>query len=210
MPKFAGWSWVILAGLLGVLSSPAQTLSNQSLSGKYYFRHLSLGTDGVKPGSLPDPRTLMGTITFDGSGHYSYIGQQLTGINTAVSQTGSGAYSLDPGGFVSLDSPLRSGAKINARFATEAVIGSSTESTDNSYDLFVAIPAPASGAAFTGPYTCMSLQFPGGVTANMRSTQFPLSQSVFPTFQPFSVYGHAAGISQGQPLTQQVTGANYN
>ena len=32
----------------------------------------------------------------------------------------------------SLDSPLRAGAKINARFATEAIVGSSTESTDNS------------------------------------------------------------------------------
>jgi uncharacterized protein (TIGR03437 family) len=152
----------------------------------------------------------MGAIIFDGSGHYSYTGQQLTGMNAAVPQTGSGAYALDPGGFVSLDSPLRAGAKINARFGAEAVIGSSTESTDNTYDLFVAIPAPAGGVIFIGPYNCMSLEFPGGVTANMRSTRFPLSQSVFPTFQPFSVYGHAAGISQGQPLTQQVTGANYN
>ena len=209
MTKPAGWGWVILAGLLSVLSSPAQTLNNQSLSGKYYFRHLSLGTDGVNPGSLTDPRTLMGTITFDGSGRYTYIGQQLTGINAAVSQTGSGAYSLDPGGFLSLDSPLRTGAKINARFATEAVIGSSTESTDNTYDLFVAIPAPSGGAVFTGPYNCMSLEFPGGATANMRSTQFPMNQSSPGILQPFSVYGHAAGISLGRPLTQQVTGATY-
>ena len=65
---------------------------------------------------------------------------------------------------------------INARFATEAIVGSSTESTDNTYDLFVAIPAPSGGAVFTGPYNCMSLEFPGGAGANMRSTQFPLSQ----------------------------------
>src|SRR5450759_4465753 len=209
MTKPAGWGWVILAGLLSVLSSPAQTLNNQSLSGKYYFRHLSLGTDGVNPGNLTDPRTLMGAITFDGSGHYTYVGQQLTGMNPAVSQTGSGAYSLDPGGFLSLDSPLRSGAKINARFATEAVIGSSTESTDNTYDLFVAIPAPSGGAVFAGPYNCMSLEFPGGATANIRSTQFPMSQSSPGILQPFSVYGHAAGISLGHPLTQHVTGATY-
>ena len=87
MTKLAGWGWVILAGLLSGLSSPAQILNNQSLSGKYYFRHVSLGTDGVNPGSLTDPRTLMGAITFDGSGHYAYIGQQLTGMNAAVSQT---------------------------------------------------------------------------------------------------------------------------
>ena len=200
---------MILAGFLCAVSSPAQTLNNQSLSGKYYFRHVSLGTDGVNQAALTDPRTLMGSITFDGAGGYTYIGQLLNGINAAVSQTNSGKYTLDPGGFLSLDSPLRAGAKINARFAAEAVVGSSTESTDNTYDLFVAIPAPSSGAVFAGPYNCMSLEFPGGATANMRSTQFPLSQSAPGTLQAFSVYGHAAAISAGIPLTQQVTGASY-
>jgi uncharacterized protein (TIGR03437 family) len=209
MTKLEGWGWVILAGLLSTVPISAQTLNQQSLSGKYYFRHLSLGTDGVNPGMLTDPRTLMGTLTFDGSGHYTYIGQLLTGTNAAVSQTGSGVYSLDAGGFVSLDSPLRSGAKINARFAAEAVIGSSTESTDNAYDLFVAIPAPSGGAVFAGPYDCMSLEFPGGDAAKMRSTQFPLNPSSPGIFQPFSVFGHAAGVSLGSPLTQQVTGATY-
>src|ERR1019366_7213966 len=153
--------------------------------------------------------TLMGSITFDGSGGYSYIGQLLAGTNAAVSQANSGKYALDVGGFVSLDSPLRSGAKINARFANEAVIGSSTESSDNPYDLFVAIPAPSSGAVFAGPYNCMSLEFPGGTAANMRSTQFPLNQAAPGSLHDFSVYGHAAGIALGVPLTQQVTGATY-
>src|ERR1017187_9804618 len=200
----AGGGGVVLAGLLSVLSSAAQTLNNQSLSGKYYFRHVSLGIVGASPGSLADPRTPMGAITFDGAGHYTYVGQQLTGINAAVSQTGSGGYTLDPGGFVSLDNPLRTGVKINPRFATEAVIGSSTEAPDNTYDLFVAIPAPSAGAIFTGPYNFMSLEFPGGATANMRSTQFPLNQLALGNLQPFSVFGHAAGISLGRPQTQQV------
>src|ERR1017187_11041507 len=141
MTKPAGWGWVILAGLLGAVPISAQVLNNQSLSGKYYFRHISFSTDGRNPQSLTDARTLMGSIAFDGAGHYTYIGQQLIATSAAVSQTGSGAYSLDQGGFVSLDSPQRTGAKINARFAAEAVVGSSTESTDNTFDLFVAIPA---------------------------------------------------------------------
>ena len=209
MTKLTGWGWVILAGLLSAAPSFAQTLNNQNLSGRYYFRHISLGTDGVNPGSLTDARTLMGSITFDGSGGYTYIGQLLSGTNAAVSQTGSGKYAVDAGGFVSLDSPLRSGAKVNARFANEAVVGSSTESTDNTYDLFVAIPAPSGGAVFAGPYNCMSLEFPGGAAANMRSTQFPLNQSAAGNLHDFSVYGHAAGIALGVPLTQQVTGATY-
>jgi uncharacterized protein (TIGR03437 family) len=209
MTKLTGWGWVILAGLLSAVPVSAQTLNNQSLSGKYYFRHISLGTDGVNPGSFTDARTLMGSIAFDGSGGYTYVGQLLTGTNAAVSQANSGKYALDAGGFVALDSPLRSGAKINARFANEAVVGSSTESSDNTYDLFVAIPAPSNGAIFAGPYNCMSLEFPGGVEANMRSTQFPLNQSAAGTLRDFSVYGHAVGIALGVPVTQQVTGATY-
>jgi hypothetical protein len=209
MAKLTGWSGVIFAGLLSSLSSDAQSLNNQILTGKYYFRHISLGTDGVNPGTLTDPRTLMGTLTFDGSGHYTSIGQLLTGINVAVPQTNSGAYSLDAGGFLVLDNALRTGARINARFSTEAIVGSSTESADNSYDLFVAIPAPAGGAVFSGPYRCMSLEFPAGVTANMRSTQFSLTQLALGNLQAFSVFGHAAGISQGRPQTQQMPGGTY-
>jgi uncharacterized protein (TIGR03437 family) len=194
----------MFAGLLGTVPVFAQTLNNQSLKGSFYFRHVSLGTDGVNPGNLTDARSLFGSITFDGTGGYTYIGQQLTGINAAVSQTGKGVYSLDPGGFLSLDSPLRAGARINARFGPEAIIGSSTESSDNTYDLFVAIPAPASGAIFNGPYNCMSLEFPGGSTANMRTTQFPLNQAALGILQPFSVFGHAASISLGRPVTQQI------
>ncbi len=210
MIKMPGWQRVILAGFLSGLALSAQVLNNQSLTGKYYFRHLSLGTDGVNPGNFTDPRTLFGSITFDGSGHYAYVGQLLSGINAAIPQTGSGAYSLDAGGGLSIDSPLRPlPSRINAHFATEALVGSSTESADNAYDLFVAIPAPAAGAVFTGPYNCMSLEFPGGAGANMRSTQFPLSQLAFGNLVAFSVFGHAAGLSQGRPLTQQVTGATY-
>src|ERR1035437_10457652 len=93
----AGMAAVVLAGLpLG-----GQTLNNQSLTGKYFFRHVSLGLDGS--GNLTDPRSLLGTMTFDGNGDYSYSGQQVVGAGAAASQTGSGKYSVDPAGFVSLD-----------------------------------------------------------------------------------------------------------
>jgi uncharacterized protein (TIGR03437 family) len=203
------WGWVIVAGLAIAVPISAQTLGNQSLTGKYFFRHISFRTDGRNPQSLTDARTLMGSITFDGAGHYAYAGQQLTGTGAAVSQNGAGGYSLDPAGFLTLDSPLRTGATVNARFAAEAAIGSSTESTDNTFDLFVAIPAPVSGAVFAGPYNCMSLEFRAGVYSLIRSAQFPLNQSSPGILQDISVYGHAAAISLGHPLTQRVTGATY-
>jgi uncharacterized protein (TIGR03437 family) len=211
-----GWAvlaWVVMAWLLawvlaaGCLS--AQTLSNQSLSGKYFFRHVSLGTDGVSPGNLTDARSLMGTITFDGSGRYGFTGQQVVGNNAATPQTGTGVYSVDPGGFVVLDSTIRPGAHVNARFGPEALIGSSTEAADNTFDLFVAIPAPSGNASLGGPYWAVTLEFPGGSTAGARNTRFSLNSSSPGGLADFSVSGHAANISQGLPQTQQVTGATF-
>src|SRR5579871_79923 len=153
MIRPTGWGFAI-AAILWSGSISAQTLTNKDLSGKYFFRHISLATDSS--GNLTDPRSLVGSITFDGSGRYSFTGQQVQGNNAAASLTGSGAYAVDPAGFVSLDSPIRSGAKVNARFGPEALLGSSTESTDSTFDLLVAIPSPA--VAATAPVLAGSYQ----------------------------------------------------
>jgi uncharacterized protein (TIGR03437 family) len=43
----------------------------------------------------------------------------------------------------------------------------------------------------------------------MRSTQFSVTQLALGNLQAFPVFGHAAGISQGRPVTQQMTGGTY-
>jgi uncharacterized protein (TIGR03437 family) len=207
MRKRTGWIWVALL-VVWEGSLFAQTLGNQTLTGKYYFRHVSLGTNGVSATSLTDGRSLIGTITFDGSGKYMFTGQQIIGSGATASATGSGNYTVDAGGFVSIDSPLRSGTKINARYSTEAVLGSSTESGDNNYDLFIAVPAPSGGAVLGGPYAMVSLEFPSGTTANMRNSQFSINTAGLGALQNFSVTGHAVNLG-GTSQTQAITGATY-
>ncbi|SPE38401.1 conserved exported hypothetical protein [Candidatus Sulfopaludibacter sp. SbA3] len=203
-----GGGWALLAGLLGLGHLPAQTLTNQSLNGKFFFRQMSLGTDGS--GNLTDPRSLLGTITFDGSGHFSFTGQQVTGTGAPAPQTGSGAYSVDSAGDVVMDSPLRSGDKENARLGQEALIGSSTESADNTFDLFVAIPAPTgTGGTLSGSYWTATLEFPGGASTNARNTLFNLTTAPSGTLAAITVNGHAANLSNGALSTQQVTGGTY-
>src|SRR2546426_7483836 len=90
----------LLLALMAEGPGGAQTLNNQSLNGKYFFRHLSLGTDGTNATSLTDTRSLIGTITFDSNGRYSFIGQQVIGSTAAAAASGSGAYAVDAGGFV--------------------------------------------------------------------------------------------------------------
>ena len=205
----AGLRYSALAMLLAS-SIPAQIANNQSLNGKYFFRQVSLGTDAG--GNLTDARSLLGAITFDSAGHYSFTGQLVTGAGAPGAVTGNGAYSVAPAGFVDMDSPVRPGDKVNARYGPEAVIGSTTETTGSAFDLFVAIPAPtapATPATLTGSYWAASLEFPGASFANSRNTIFNLNSSGSGTFTNFAVNGHAANLSAGQPTVQQVTGATY-
>ena len=168
---------------------------------------MSLGAN--VQGALTDARSLIGSITFTGSGRYSLTAQQLNGNTAPSNQTGSGAYSVDPAGFVSIDNPLRAGTQINARLGTEALIGSSTEASGEVFDLFVAIPAPATAPTFTGPYWTASLEFPEASAANARSSFFNLSAASPGRLASFSVNGHAANLAGGVPITQQVPTATY-
>jgi uncharacterized protein (TIGR03437 family) len=200
----------ILATLLAGAPGVAQVLNNQSLNGKFFFRHVSLGTDGSSVTNLSDSRSLMGILTFDGAGGFTFVGQQVTGSAAPASQSGKGSYSVDAGGFVTMDNPIRSGAKINARYSAEALLGSSTESADNAFDLFIAIPAPAGQAALGGPYATVDLEFPGATTTSMRTSQFTINALTLGNLATFTLAGHAVNVSAGskQPATS-VSGATY-
>lgn len=201
----------MLAALLGCWAGVAgwgQTLTTQSVSGKYWVRQVSLGTDAS--GNLTDARSVLGTITFDGSGGFSWSGQVVVGSGAATAGSGTGLkYTVDPAGFVSMPSLLRAGDVENARWGPEGLVGSSTESGDSTFDLLVAVPAPTGAASFSGSYGAASLEFPGGTTANARSAMFEMTTGAAGTLAAISVNGHAANLSSGAPLTQQVTGATY-
>ncbi len=200
----------MLAAVCWTGQAGAQVLNNQSLSGKYFFRHVSLGLDSS--GNLSDPRSLIGSITFNGSGNYSFVAQQVIGGGAPTSQSGSGLYSVDSAGFVSLDSPLRSGIKVNARFGSGVLLGATTESADNTYDVFAAIQAPTGSVSgtLTGPFWGVSLEFPGGTRANARNTFFGLNPGTAGQFNTINVTGHAANLAGGLPATQTATGATYS
>src|SRR3569832_1767504 len=179
MIRLTGWASIAFLAVAG----HAQVLSNQYLTGKYYFRQIAVGTDSK--GGVVTPQSLSGTLTFSGTGTFDF-----------------GTYTVDPAGFVVMDSPLQKGKKLNARIGPEALIGSSTESTDTTYALFVAIPAPTKAPAFTGTYWTATLAFPA------KNSIFGLT----PTggkFAVFLVNGYAASIAAGARQTQQVTGATY-
>src|SRR5690348_561691 len=166
-----------LGAVLALFSAAAsaQVSSNQSLKGNFYFRQVMLITDSAA--NVTDTRSAWGTLTFDGSGGFTIAGQQMAGTAAPTALSGSGTYAVSPGGFASLTSPIKAGT-INARLGTGALVGSSTETVAGTFDLFLAIPAPAqstSSQTLSGAYWISSLEFPNGGSTNVRNTNFKLT-----------------------------------
>jgi len=155
----------------------AQISSNASLAGQYYFRQVLLVTDSSGT-NVTDTRSGFGTLTFDGNGNFTINGQQLVGTAAPAALTGSGTYSVKSGGVTMLSNPLRANATVNARLGVGALVGSSTEAGATVFDLFLAIPVPATPVSLStlnGPFWISSLEFPNGGTANIRNTNFKLT-----------------------------------
>jgi uncharacterized protein (TIGR03437 family) len=174
-----------------------QISTNQSLNGKYFFREVMLLTDGSTSPNVTNTISGSGTITFDGNGNFTVTGQQLVGTAPSASLSGSGTYAVNPGGFMTLANPLKSGVTLNARLGQGAVVGASTEAGPSVFDIFIAIPAPvgASNGTLSGSYWVSSLEFPGGGVGNVRNTNFQLTANGAGSFAENTVTGQAANLN---------------
>lgn len=188
----------------------SQALGNASLTGKYFVRHVEFTTDASN--NATDARSIAGTITFDGNGNYSLSGQQVIGTGTAASFTVNGTYTVTQAGLVTLTNPQSSTLSINARYGTEAVIGASTNAPTNVFDLFVAIPAPSSGAtdsnsSLNGSYHMVDFELTGASTAKVATSAMSAQFNGAGAISTFLPLGHLASVSSGATqTTQQFTG----
>ncbi len=150
-------------------------------------------------------------MTFDGAGAYSASGQSLSAASAPQSLSVSGTYTVKPGGFVTITSPLQT-PDINARLGSSGLVGASTEGGASNYDLLIAIPAPSSSftpSVLSGPYWISTLEFPSGVAANLRGANFKLSANNAGSFIETSVTGQARNLGN-RLLTQTVSPMTYS
>jgi uncharacterized protein (TIGR03437 family) len=188
----------------------SQIPDNSTLNGKYYVRHLQLSVDGGT--SISSIRSFSGALTFDGNGGVTWQGQQTIGTAAPASLGGSGTYAVQGNGFVTLANPQQSGATVNARMGTNAIVGSTTDTGTNTYDLLIAIPAPAGGASngsLNGTYFVSSLDFLGATSGRVRNAFFKVTSNGSGSFGDVSVAGQGANLGP-QTVTQLVSGATYN
>jgi uncharacterized protein (TIGR03437 family) len=203
---------LLIFGILAV-SAHAQVagLTNASVSGPFFFRQLQITTDDSS--NITDSRAALGTITFDGAGHYTLNAQQTITTYAATPLTGQGTYAIGPSGTMQIGNPQRNSLMINARVGTEAIVGSTTESGDNTFDLFIAVPAasPAQAASlFAGTYYTATLEFPLASSSYVRSAFFELSPLSNGLFSLINGVGHALNVSGGQITSVSLTGATYS
>jgi uncharacterized protein (TIGR03437 family) len=206
--------WAAVLVLVTAAGLTGQILNNQTLAGNYFFRHLLFTTDDA--GNIVDIRSLWGKIQFDGEGSYSFSGQSGVATAAPVALGGNGSYAVSPAGVVTLANPQQSSLTLNARWGSVTanegmLVGSSTEGAANTFDLLVAIQAPASAlsTSLTGGYWVSTLAFPFGSAALVSSSQFELQANGQGVFDAVTVNGHSANVSLGQPVTQAIVGATY-
>ncbi len=188
-----------------------QVLSNSSLTGKYFVRHVEFTTDANN--NAVDARSIYGSILFDGVGHYAIAGQQVIGANPNTTFTVNGAYAMAPSGMVTLTNPQNTGLTINARFGSEAVFGSSTDAGGAIFDMFIAIPAPVNTAypAFSNATLGVNFHMADWELTNAQTRQARVS-GMSATFdglgniQTFRPVGHSAATGGSTLAAQEFTG----
>jgi uncharacterized protein (TIGR03437 family) len=195
-----------VSALLCVMAR-GEVSGNQSLKGKYNFRHLLLSADASA--NVTEIRTGSGVITFDGTGGYTATGILLVNV-TAAPLSASGSYAVNPGGYVTMDNPVKAG-KLNARLGATGLVGSSTE-TGGVFDMFIAAPAPTqpvSTSILSGPYWISTLEFQGGGANNLRGANFRLTANNAGSFTENTIKGQARNLGN-QLLTQTVSPMTYS
>jgi uncharacterized protein (TIGR03437 family) len=195
-----------------LVSAQAQVsgLTNASVIGAFFFRQLEITVDPTSS-AITDCRSALGTITFDGAGHYSLNAEQTINTSAATTLTGQGVYTVGASGTIAIGNPQQNSLMINGRIGIEAIVGSTTESSENIFDLFIAIPAASATQApnlFTGTYFTSSLEFPQGVATSARSAFFSLVPEGG-LFADIGGLGHALNINSGQVSSIDLTGASY-
>ena len=203
-------SWFGLIPLL-TASLGAQTLNNGSLSGQYHFVQLLVNASG---GALTDVRNLIGDITFDGKGGYTYTGRCGVQSGALEPQSGQSSYYVRSDGFTGMPSPIDTNVQQEGGLSADlkVVIGASTGYVTDRKSILFAVKAPAgtvSASLLNGKYTAVLLQFPNASAAGVRSGLATMTADGAGRFQNASGRGHAADQS-GRNQSVTVEQATYS
>jgi len=202
-----------LSSLPGVAQS-FDTSATGTVKGAYFVRHVFTSNLDQTTSAIGRAVSLIGTMTFDGAGHYSFAGQMtdsMAGTN-AVSYSVTGVYGVSASGLIQLTNPIDTTDLIYGgvgALGPSAIVGSSTEGLNN--DVFIAIPAGsgASNSTVTGMYNGGFIDFLQANAGQVRDGYFTLTSNGSGSFGSVTVNGSMANQSS-TATTQNYSGVSYS
>ena len=181
------------------------------LKGDYFLRQVLLSGVSAQ-GTIARARSILGTVTFDGNGNFTFSGQMAdTQVAQPQSYSVSGQYRLAPNGFFQIQNLIDSNdidfGGVGA-VGPSAIVASATEGTY--HDILVAIPAGAgvSNSTLQGNFVAGFIDFSGGSSAKVRDGYFSMSSNGQGGLGNLTINGSAS--DQGSlPTTQTASNVTY-
>ena len=202
---------LLLALASAAFGQSFDTSGNGTLKGAYFVRELLLtGLSGSSVGAV----SVVGTMTFDGNGNYTFSGKESKqGGATNADLSLSGTYKAAANGFVTIQSvadPTDSEyGGISGPVGPNAFTASATEKKNLS--IMVGIPAGSnlSNASLTGSWSGASIDFTNADLNLVRNASFNFNSDAAGNLGNISVSGMAANLGNTS-LTQNVSGVTYS
>jgi uncharacterized protein (TIGR03437 family) len=188
------------------------TSGNGMLKGDYFVRQVLTLAD-VNTSAVTRAVSLIGVMTFDGNGNYSFTGQKNdSSAGSPGAFTTTGGYSVAANGMLQIQNPIdNTDTEYGALGAIgpNAVVASATEGQYD--DILVAIPAGsgANNGSVQGSYQGAFIDFLNANASQVRDGYFTLTSNGSGSFGTVSVNGSMANQNNSN-TTQSLSGVAYS
>jgi uncharacterized protein (TIGR03437 family) len=205
----------VLCGMIGIsgFAQNVDSSANSSLSGAYAVRQVFLSGVDQTTSAIGRARSIIGIMTFDGNGKYTFTGQMCdtNSGSTAQAYSSGGIYSVGANGLAEIQSPIDStDTEYGGVGATgpSAVVASATEGS--SKDIFIAIPVGSNvtNGALSGTYWAGFEDFLGGNASQVHDGYYMLTADGKGNFGDITVAGAMANQGSTNGM-QNLTGVTY-
>jgi len=189
------------------------TSGNNKLHGDYFVRQVVTTNLDQNTSAIGRALSLIGIMTFDGNGNYTFSGQK-TDTNVggpAAAYSTSGLYSVESNGMAQLTNPID---KTDTEFGAIAGVGPMSivaSATKGAYlDVFIAVQAGSgvTNGSVNGSYNVGFIDFMQANASQVRDGYYNLTSSGDGNFGSVSINGAMANQGNTQ-VTQQFPGVTY-
>jgi len=213
---------VVLLGVVTISGTAQDSSATGTVKGAYFVRQV-LTLPDLNTSAITRALSLIGTMTFDGAGNYSFTGQlmdSLSGSAQAFSTTGG--YLVGANGLAQFSNPIHNFLFPNnanndieygavGALGPTAIVASSTENTNGYNDVFIAIPAGSgvTNGSVQGTYRAGYIDFLQANASQVRDSYFSLTSNGSGSFGTVAATGSMA--NQGDTATNQsLSGVTYS